>query len=850
MSKQFWIRATAAALSAAVLVSGCGGGGGGGGGSGIPPAVASLAVTSRAISVSATTSSPSPTATINANVSGASSAQYYFSATFTDSGIASISQTVTGTAVSFTVQFKSPTSLAPGTYSDTVTVQACEDSACNSPVADSPQKVTTNYAVSDAAGAGAPAVLSGLAPSTVQVGTAGFALVVNGATFTPSSVVQWNGSARATSFISSTQLSALISAADLAALGTAVVTVANVSATGTAVSNALDFSISATAPTDNLTISTNALTDSVDTSIGGVPLLNVAVTVNESTQATYFYSVSFVGSAVAGISIGGETNIQPLGTPPPGPSAGRITGVASPGGGQLVTGNFSGPVNSATQVTQLGVTLLNAAQMGAGTYTDTIAMTVCFDQQCTRPLPGSPQQIAVTYTVTGNPIPNTLFTLAPAALTVEAPTSSAAPVTATAIISTDGLPPYGAYVYATIGTGAAIASTAFQSNMNATGTLTVTAKPPASLGSGIYADSVQINICFDSTCTKPADHGQFSLPITYAVDASAGTDFTMQTIPIQINSMAWSAVNQRIYATVPVGAASNPNSLIAINPITASVATAFSLGQGTNPSSLALSADGQYAYVIEQTGSEVVRVNLSTLSVDETIQIPGLTAGNTIKVPPGLPGSFAVETYNNTTALLLFDGTVQRSQTFSAGSLEAQLLYAWGADDTTLYAYDDTNVTGTMYQLAASSTGLAATTTTSGVNLADGELNDLQFANGLIYSSTGFVFNPATNSTQATFAMQNTNPAGTAVSSFEFTIDTTLNRGYFLTNDSPQGVTGQLTIEGFNLMTQQPTWIARFASPQILTTPLLRWGSNGLAFVTSSGGTSSLTLISGSIVSR
>jgi trimeric autotransporter adhesin len=845
MSKRFRKCATAAVLSVAAFVSACGGGGGG---SGSPPSAASLTVTSGAISVSATTTTPAPTATINANVSGASSAQYYFTATFTSNGIASISQTVTGTSVSFSVQFKSPTSLAPGTYSDTVTVQACEDSTCNNPVANSPQKVTTSYAVSD--GAGAPAVLSGLAPSTVQVGTAGFALVVNGATFTSSSVVQWNGSARATSFISSTQLSALITAADVGALGTAVVTVANVSPTGTAVSNALDFSISATAPADNLTISTNALTATVDTSVGGVLPLKVVVTVNQSTQATYFYSVTFVGSAVAGISIGGETNFQPLGTPPPGPSAGRITGFASPGGGQMITGNFSGPVNSATQLTQLDVTLLNDAQMGAGTYADTIAITVCFDLQCTRPLPGSPQQIAVTYTVTGNPIPSTLFTLAPGALTVEAPTSSAAPVTATAMISTDGLPPYGAYVFATIGTGAAIASVAFQSNVNATGTLTVTAKPPASLGSGIYADSVQINICFDSACTKPANHGQFSLPITYVVDASASTDFTMQTIPAQIYSMAWSEVNQRIYATVPIGAASNPNSLIVVNPKTASIETVLSLGQGTDPSSLALSDDGQYAYVIEQTASEVVRVNLSTMSVDETIQIPGVSAGNIMKVPPGLPGSFAVETYNNTTALLLFDGTVQRPKAFSTGSLEAQLLYTWGADDTTLYAYDDTNVSGTMYQLAASSTGLATTKTTSGVNLADGEINDLQFANGLIYSSTGFVFNPATNSTQATFAMQNTNPAGTAVSSLEFAIDTTLNRGYFLTNDSPQGQIGQLTLEGFNLMTQKPTWIARFASPQILPTPLLRWGSNGLAFVTSSGATSSLTLISGSIVSR
>ena len=102
--------------------------------------------------------------------------------------------------------------------------------------------------------------------------------------------------------------------------------------------------------------------------------------------------------------------------------------------------------------------------------------------------------------------------LEPPSLTVEAATSSAASPTATAVISADGLPPYGAYVISAVGSGAAIASTSFQSNLDATGTLTVTLKPPAGVGSGIYTDSVQIQVCFDSACTKPANNGQFTLP--------------------------------------------------------------------------------------------------------------------------------------------------------------------------------------------------------------------------------------------------------------------------------------------------------------------------------------------------
>ena len=58
-------------------------------------------------------------------------------------------------------------------------------------------------------------------------GDPGFTLTVTGANFGPGSVVLWNGSVRATQFVSSTQLTAEISASDISAAGTNLVTVAN-----------------------------------------------------------------------------------------------------------------------------------------------------------------------------------------------------------------------------------------------------------------------------------------------------------------------------------------------------------------------------------------------------------------------------------------------------------------------------------------------------------------------------------------------------------------------------------------------------------------------------------------------
>lgn len=68
-------------------------------------------------------------------------------------------------------------------------------------------------------------VLTSISPGTVSAGAAGFTLTVTGKGFVKSSTVQWNGSLRTTTYVSSTQLTASIGASDVATAGTAAVTV-------------------------------------------------------------------------------------------------------------------------------------------------------------------------------------------------------------------------------------------------------------------------------------------------------------------------------------------------------------------------------------------------------------------------------------------------------------------------------------------------------------------------------------------------------------------------------------------------------------------------------------------------
>ena len=75
-------------------------------------------------------------------------------------------------------------------------------------------------------------VITGLNPASAIAGGAPFTLTVTGSGFDPAAQVQFNGSSRTTTFISSTQLQAAITSGDIASIGVSSVTVVNPVASG------------------------------------------------------------------------------------------------------------------------------------------------------------------------------------------------------------------------------------------------------------------------------------------------------------------------------------------------------------------------------------------------------------------------------------------------------------------------------------------------------------------------------------------------------------------------------------------------------------------------------------------
>ena len=92
-----------------------------------------------------------------------------------------------------------------------------------------------------------PPAVTSINPVNITAGKAGFVLTVQGTGFVNGAVVRWNGSDRATTYVSATQLTAAITAADIASASSKTVTVFNPGAGG-GESNGLSFTITPIPP--------------------------------------------------------------------------------------------------------------------------------------------------------------------------------------------------------------------------------------------------------------------------------------------------------------------------------------------------------------------------------------------------------------------------------------------------------------------------------------------------------------------------------------------------------------------------------------------------------------------------
>jgi len=187
-------------------------------------------------------------------------------------------------------------------------------------------------------------ILAAIAPSSTTAGSPAFTLTVSGSNWVNTSSVRWNGSARTTTFISSTTLTAQIPASDLTAVKIATVTVLN-PAPGGGTSTGQIFTINPAPPPPNPTPTLTSISPSTATAGGpgftlrltGTGFISTSTAQwNGSARVTTYVSrtsltavitaLDLVSSGTANVTVfnpapgGGTSGVQAFTiTPPPPP---------------------------------------------------------------------------------------------------------------------------------------------------------------------------------------------------------------------------------------------------------------------------------------------------------------------------------------------------------------------------------------------------------------------------------------------------------------------------------------------------------------------------------------------------
>jgi hypothetical protein len=174
--------------------------------------------------------------------------------------------------------------------------------------------------------------ITSLSPDQAVAGGAGFTLTVNGSGFidgtgSDRSVVHWNGSPRATTFVSSTVLTATIPASDIATAGTANVTVVN---PGNLTSNTATFTITNPAPTISSISPATAVAGSGNftlTITGTNFVTNSVVRWNGNPRPTTFVSSTQLTAAIpaSDIATAGTANVTVFNPAPGGGESDAVT---------------------------------------------------------------------------------------------------------------------------------------------------------------------------------------------------------------------------------------------------------------------------------------------------------------------------------------------------------------------------------------------------------------------------------------------------------------------------------------------------------------------------------------------
>jgi hypothetical protein len=324
------------------------------------------------------------------------------------------------------------------------------------------------------------------------------------------------------------------------------------------------------------------------------------------------------------------------------------------------------------------------------------------------------------------------------------------------------------------------------------------------------------------------------------VSASA-TVTPYQTLVIDPAAIAFAPATGMIYAAIPASATANPNTVIPVNPATGAMGTPISVGR--NPELLAASSDGSFLYVANQADYTLQRINLQTNTVERTFPY---SSGNCSTCSNNVAATDLATIPGNPAEVLLAQGSwlslYNDSGLVNSVPNPYRCCYAdpdfgsiaLAGNPLTVYGLPFSFGGGYFQTAGLNSAGLTYSYPTgnrSGLNNSTGAT---VISDGtLLYTSAGQVWNPATQTEIGTFPVTSFN-----VTSYPnmraLTLDTSLGEIYWIgyqnytsPNSSLAGVISAYGIKSYAIT-------GTLAFPQMdypLMGNLVRWGTNGLAFI-------------------
>jgi hypothetical protein len=717
--------------------------------------------------------------------------------------------------------------------------------------------------------------LSSINPTTVAAGSNAFTLTATGTNFAGGTTILWDGAALSTTVSSSTQLTAKVTAAQIASAGAVSIRVMKSDST---TSDALTLTIAGGSPggTFSLTsISPAAVaagSPAFTLNAAGVGFVSgAAITLNGTAITTTFDSATQLHATIPASNVVAAATIT-VGVANPDKSTTNTLPLTVIGGGlgpaptlTSITPNTStNGISSPLTLTAPGTNFVS----GSTVMWNGVAMSTTFvsSTQLTASIPAKYIDVpSSAFDPTTGVATANVFVLNP-----DSTVSNELPFTITVAASTTpalttifnqagtqrskvGDPAFTLTLCGSLFANSAAAywngtklvtsaATAASAPCPTSATLQVTAQVPQSLLSAV----AEVPVTVKNTTSN------YSNPIPYYVGMSIYFDESADVV--------WDSRFNLLYLSKPSTAQHSQDSIIAFSTRTglndAAAIWTYQLPSGSNPDRLALSADGKYLYVgLDGTGQ------VQQLAITGATTKP--TAGNTISLgsdPTSGAAYYALDLQvhpTNSTTIGVARGAVPSQSNASALAIGGVAIYdkgtlrpnvvgpssvpgnaarldnlQWSADGANIYASNNEDTTGDLYELSVAPSGVSLASDTRGIFTVPNlfihfdPTSTSEYPDGLIYGDDGLQVDPSVPKVVG----------GNLVNGI-MTLDPTDGNGYYVAQPVDDQNQLEYYVFAFNIPSFAPTGTLDLFQVQGIPHHMVRWNNSsdstsGLAFTT------------------